>query len=79
MVGCSHSSSSRLGCPVAIIVFVSASVLLALGFGAWSFSEYAQVGDAGYLAYGLASLGVGVALIFYGRAVWKKLQSITKE
>jgi hypothetical protein len=61
------------------IVFVTASVLLAFSFGFWSFEQYLHGGGAGDLASGIASALVGIGLVFYGRAVWKKLQSITKE
>jgi len=61
------------------IVFVTASILLALGFGFWSIEQYIHAGGASNLAFGIISPVVGVALMFYGKAVWKKLQRLTKE
>ena len=61
------------------IVFVAASVLLSFGFAFWSIEQYLHSGGARDLAFGIASAVVGIGLILYGRAVWKKLQSITKE
>lgn len=61
------------------IVFVTASILLAFGFGFWSIEQYLHVGGMSNLAFGIVSPVVGIALVFYGKAVWKKLQSITRE
>jgi hypothetical protein len=61
------------------IIFITSSVVLAFGFAIWSFQEYFRVGGTSNLGFGAASLAVGVGLIFYGKAVWKKLQSITKD
>jgi len=59
------------------IVFIVASVVLALGFGVWSLSEYAHEGARNNLWFGIGSLVAGVALIFYGKAVLKKLKNIS--
>jgi hypothetical protein len=59
------------------VVFVSASILLALGFGGWSLVNYLHGGAASDLLYGLSSLVVAVALVFYGKFVLKKLKDIS--
>lgn len=59
------------------IVFVSASILLSLGFGGWSLVNYFHGGASSDLAYGLASFAVAVALVFYGKFVLKKLKNIS--
>ena len=59
------------------LVFITASVLLAFGFGAWSlvgFSDYRRTVD---LVFGLVSVGVGIGLIAYGRYVLRKLKNIS--
>lgn len=61
------------------IIFVTASVLLAFGFGAWCFTQMSQGGGPALLAGGIGSMAVGVGLIFYGKAVWKKLQKLDRE
>ena len=57
------------------VVFVAASILLALGFGAWSLSNYFHGGQILDLVFGAGSLLVGVALIVYGVFVLKKERS----
>ena len=59
------------------IVFVAASILLALGFGAWSLKAYFEGGLRTNLWYGIGSLLVAVILVAYGRAVLKKLKNIS--
>lgn len=59
------------------IVFIIASIVLSLGFGAWALNEYAQEGPRSYLWYGIGSCVLGVALIFYCRSVLKKLKDIS--
>jgi hypothetical protein len=59
------------------IVFVIASIVLALGFGAWSINEYSQGGVRSNLWFGIGSLVIGVALIIYGKVVLKKLKDIS--
>ena len=59
------------------LVFITASVLLSFGFGAWSlvgFSDYGRMVD---LVFGIGSVGVGVGLIVYGRYVLRKLKHIS--
>jgi hypothetical protein len=59
------------------IVFVIASIVLALGFGAWSLNDYFDGGARNHLWFGIGSLVVGVALIIYGKIVLKKLKDIS--
>jgi len=59
------------------IVFIVASIVLALGFGAWALNEFAHDGPRSYLWFGLGSCVIGIVLIFYCRAVLKKLKDIS--
>jgi len=59
------------------VVFVTASVLLAFGFGAWSLTNYVETKRAVDLAFGLGSGLIGIALIVYGRYFLKKLKHIS--
>jgi hypothetical protein len=59
------------------VVFIVASILLALGFGAWSLAQFFNGGKAMDLVFGLGSLGVGVGLVFYFKYVLKKLKDIS--
>ena len=60
------------------IVFVTASTLLAFGFGAWALWQY--FGNSRALAdlvMGIASIVAGFALIVYGKFFLKKLKHIS--
>jgi ABC-type uncharacterized transport system permease subunit len=59
------------------IVFIVASIVLALGFGVWSVKSFVDGDGRAHLWYGIGSFVVGVALIFYGRAVLRKLKDIS--
>lgn len=60
------------------VVFITAAILLAFGFGAWLFREYrSPAGTSGDLVWALASLAVGVGLIFYERYVLRKLKNVS--
>ena len=59
------------------IVFIVASILLSLGFGAWSLNEYSRGAARTNLWFGIGSVVVGVVLIFYCRAVLRKLKDIS--
>ena len=59
------------------VVFITASIVLALGFGAWSLKGYFDGGPRSYLWYGIGSLVAALALVIYGRAVLKKLKNIS--
>lgn len=59
------------------IVFIVASIVLALGFGAWSLNEFHNGEPRINLWFGLGSIAAGLALAAYGRAVLKKLKHIS--
>jgi hypothetical protein len=59
------------------IVFVAASILLALVFGVWSLMSYFEGGPVRDLVFGVGSLLTGVGLVFYGKYVLKKLKDIS--
>jgi hypothetical protein len=59
------------------IVFITASILLAFGFAAWSLVAYRDQGGFNYLIYGIGSALCGVALVFYEVYVLKKLKNIS--
>ena len=59
------------------VVFIVASIVLAFGFGAWSLHEYSQGAARSSLWFGLGSLVLAFGLIFYGRAMLKKLKDIS--
>jgi hypothetical protein len=59
------------------IVFVAASVLLALMFGVWSLMSYFDGGPVRDLIFGIGSLAAGVGLVFYGKYVLRKLKDIS--
>jgi hypothetical protein len=58
------------------IIFITASCLLAFGFGVWMLMAYrSPEGQTSDLIYGLLSLAAGVGLIFYERYFLKKLKN----
>lgn len=59
------------------IVFVTASTLLAFGFGGWEINNYFATGEKQSLILGLGSLVGGMGLIWYGKVVLKKLKHIS--
>jgi hypothetical protein len=59
------------------IVFIAASLVLALGFAVWSLAGYVRDRQARDLICGLLSLAAGVGLAIYGKYVLKKLKNIS--
>lgn len=59
------------------IVFVTASVLLCLGFGAWNLVNYRESGARGDLGFAIGSLVATVALLVYGWYFLKKFKKIS--
>ncbi len=59
------------------IVFVAASILLAFGFGAWSFLNFRDEGRTLDLVFGISSVAAGIGLIIYGKAILRKLRNIS--
>ncbi|MGA2542046.1 MAG: hypothetical protein ABSG78_10885 [Verrucomicrobiota bacterium] len=58
------------------IVFVTCATLLAFFFGGWLLNQYRLTGQPGQLLGGIASLLAGGGMIWYGRAVLRKLKHI---
>ena len=59
------------------IVFIAASIVLALGFAAWSLSNYFKDRRTLDLVFGLLSLAAGISLVIYGKYVLRKLKNIS--
>ena len=59
------------------LVFIVASIVLSLGFGAWSVNEFSQGEPKVNLYFGIGSFVAAVALVFYLRAVLKKLKGVS--
>ena len=59
------------------VVFVSASILLAFGFGASSYFAYKDQGRTVDLIYAIGSTLAGIALVIYFKIVLRKLKNIS--
>jgi hypothetical protein len=59
------------------VVFVTASILLAFGFGAWAYSDYKDQGRAVDLLYAIGSTLAGIALLIYFKIILRKLKNIS--
>ena len=59
------------------VVFIIASILLAFGFGAWSYVDYKDQGKTMDLIYAIGSTLAGIALVIYFRIVLRKLKNIS--
>ena len=60
------------------LVFITAAIGLAFGFGVWQLTGYfSPEGRFWDLASGLASIAVGVGLIFYERYFLKKTKGVS--
>ena len=59
------------------IVFIVVSTLLAFGFGAWALKQYFSQRSTTDLALGIASLVLGLGLIWYGKYFLRKLKHIS--
>ena len=59
------------------VVFVTASILLAFGFGASSYVAYKDQGQAVDLIYAIGSTLAGIALVIYFKIVLRKLKNIS--
>ena len=59
------------------VVFITASILLAFGFGAWSYFAYKDQGKTADLIYAIGSTSAGIALVIYFKIVLRKLKNIS--
>ena len=59
------------------IVFVTASTLLAFGFGAWSLHQYSETKALADLLTGVGALLSGIGLLWYGKYFLKKLRNVS--
>jgi hypothetical protein len=59
------------------IVFIALSILLAFFCGIWLLHEYAASGHTAFLVAGIVFLLAGGGLIWYGKAVLRKLKHIS--
>ena len=61
------------------IFFITISVLLCLGFGAWCISSDYTHGRAAYAIAGYISFGLGVLLVLYEIMFIKKFKEMDQE
>jgi hypothetical protein len=59
------------------VVFITAAVLLAFGFGAWLLKTYFSGGGAWDLVFGALSIIAGIGLIVYERYFLKKTKNLS--
>ena len=59
------------------IFFITVSVLLALGFAAWSINGYLHEGEPMMLVAGIISFLAGVLLVRYGVRFLRKLKHVS--
>jgi hypothetical protein len=59
------------------IVFITAAILLVLGFAAWSFHNYSISKAKGDLFWGILSAVSTIGLVWYGKYFLKKLKNIS--
>jgi hypothetical protein len=59
------------------VIFITAAVLLAFGFGAWMLDVHKDSGAAADYNLGIGSLVVGVALVGYEIYFLRKLKNVS--
>ncbi len=59
------------------VFFVIVSVLCALGFGAWSITEYLRTGKGSVLLLGILGFAAAAALVWYGLWFLRKLKNVS--
>jgi len=59
------------------LVFIIASIALAVGFGVWAAVAFFNGGGVLNLIVALASFGAGLGLVFYERYFLKKTKNIS--
>lgn len=72
-----RSRRHRMSLKAFHVVFVTASILLAFGFGAWSYFAYKDQGKTVDLIYAVGSVLAGIALAVYFKFVLRKLKNIS--
>ena len=58
------------------IVFITASILLSFGFGAWLINRYTEVGGWIHLAGGILAGVAGLCLLVYGKYFLRKFKHL---
>jgi len=58
------------------LVFITASILLSLGFGVWLVDQHVQSGSEWALVCGIGSFVVAILLVVYERNFLKKTKDI---
>lgn len=56
------------------VLFISLSIVLAIGFGAWAAREYVNQGGVMNLAWSVVAAGGAIGLAFYERGVLRKFK-----
>lgn len=59
------------------VIFISASVILAFGFGAWMLRAHQDSGALSDCVLGIGSLVVGVVLVIYEAFFIRKLKNVS--
>jgi hypothetical protein len=59
------------------VVFITASILLAFGFGVGSYFDYKDQGKTVDLIYAIGSTLAGIVLVIYFKIVLRKLKNIS--
>ena len=59
------------------LIFVTMSVVLAVGFGVWAIAKWTRDGQFSGLLLGVLSLVGAVGLLWYGIWFWRKLRGIS--
>jgi len=59
------------------IVFIAASVMLCLGFAAWSFVNYRELDSVKHLYWTVGAVTAAGSLLVYGRYFLRKLKNIS--
>lgn len=59
------------------LVFIAASIALAVGFGAWAIREYRHGGGTSNLVMGIGALVGGVVMLWYARWFLRKLKHVS--
>lgn len=59
------------------LIFIVASIVLAFGFAVWLVVNFFHEGGILNLVFAVASVGVGVGLIFYERYFLKKTKNVS--